>query len=210
MITEPNIEHYCTDHSSPETPIFQKLKEVTQEKTSLPQMQVGHLEGSLLALLVKISGAQKILEVGTFTGYSALKMAEALPENGSIVTLDKDVETTALAQEFWNKSPHGKKIRLILGDALQSIETISETFDIIFVDADKSNYPRYIEMCYPKLRTRGFFIIDNTLWGGAVLDPKEKRDKIIAELNRSLSNDSRFDVVLLPVRDGMTLVYKKA
>jgi caffeoyl-CoA O-methyltransferase len=208
-ITHPLIEQYVKEHSSLESPVFKELAEKTRTSTSLPQMQVGHLEGSLLAFLIKISGAKNVLEIGTFTGYSTLRMAEALPEDGTIITLDKDESAVAIAKEFWDKSAHGRKIKSVIGNAAHSISTFPDIFDVVFIDADKSNYPHYVEACYPKLKPGGFFIIDNTLWGGAVLDPKEKRDRIIAELNDSLAKDARFEVVMLPIRDGVTIARKR-
>lgn len=203
------IEDYAAKHSSPETDVLKRLAEETRRKSNYPQMMVGHLEGSFLRTLVRIHKPAFILEIGTFTGYSALAMAEALPDNGILMTLDKDPETGAIAQSFWNQSPHGKKIRPIAGDALESLQTIEGPFDMVFIDADKSNYLNYWNACVPKVRAGGLIVVDNVLWSGRVLKPKEQDDRAIVHFNDFAAKDERVDLVMLTVRDGVTLAVKK-
>lgn len=172
-------------------------------------MQVGHLEGSFLRLLVKIARAKRILEIGTFTGYSALAMAEGLPPAGRLITCDIDPLSTRIARTSWKKSPHGKKIDLRLGRATDTLRRLKGSFDMVFIDADKENYIRYWELCVPKVRRGGLLLADNTLWGGRVLHPRDASGRAIAAFNRHVVHDRRVEAVLLTVRDGLTLAYKK-
>ncbi len=208
-IVNPVLEAYATQHSSPESTLLKQLVRATQSKTSMPQMQVGHLEGSFLRLLVKISRAKRILEIGTFTGYSALAMAEGLPRDGRLITCDLNPQTTAIARAHWNKSPHGKKIELRLGRALETLRKLQGLFDLVFIDADKDNYLRYWELCVPKVRQGGILLADNVLWSGRVLQPRDATDQAIVAFNQHVLNDARVEVVMLPLRDGLTLAYKK-
>lgn len=173
-------------------------------------MQVGRVEGALLRNLVAMSGAKRILEIGTFTGYSALSMAEALPPDGRLTTCDIDPQAVAIAQRFFNKSPHGGKITIRLGDALDYVKSLTEAdeLDLVFLDADKARYADYYEAVLPRLRTGGLVVADNTLWSGRVLDPKSDDDKGIARFNDLVVNDPRVDCVLLAVRDGVMLARK--
>lgn len=203
------IENYAVLHSTPESGLFKSLVKRTYAATAIPQMQVGHLEGSFLRFLAKISCAKTVLEIGTFTGYSALAMAEGLPANGRVVTCDIDPKNTQIAKEYWAQSPHGKKIRLEIGPALETLKKLKGPFDLVFIDADKVNYIRYWEQCVPKIRKGGILIVDNVLWSGRVLKPKDELDHALAKFNRHALKDSRVEVLMLPVRDGMTLAYKK-
>src|SRR5690606_37565769 len=173
------IEDYARDHSLEEDSLFRRLVDVTREKTEHPEMQTGHLEATLLRMLVQITGAKRVLEIGTFTGYSALAMAMGLPDDGELITLDKDPEVTSIAQRCWKHSPHGEKIKLILGEALDSLETLKGYFDFAFIDADKENYIAYWDFIVPRVRKGGLIAVDNTLWHGAVLDPKEPLDILV-------------------------------
>ena len=172
-------------------------------------MQVGNLEGSFLKLLVKISKAKRILEIGTFTGYSALAMAEAMPAGGRLVTCDIDDQTTVIAREFWGNSPHGGKIELRLGPALETIRKIRGPLDFVFIDADKTNYIHYWNACIPKMRRGGLILADNVLWSGKVLCPRDSTTRAIVAFNRHVAKDKRVEAVMLTVRDGITLAYKK-
>jgi len=207
-IVSEQIDAYCEKHTTPLSPLFDDLRKQTYEKTTAPQMQVGHLEGSFLKFLVASSKANLVVEFGTFTGFSSLAMAEALPDNGKLFTCDIDPVNTAIAREFWAKSPHGKKIELLLGPGLESIKKITQPIEFVFIDADKQNYLNYWEAVMPKLKPGGLIVVDNVLWSGRVLDPKEASDKSIAEFNEHALKDRRVDVVLLPVRDGMLLARK--
>jgi len=209
FIVHPTLEAYATRHSRPESALFKQLARTTHAKTALPQMQVGHLEGSFLRLLVKLSRAKRILEIGTFTGYSALAMAEGLPDGGHLITCDIDPESTRIAQAYWQRSPHGRKIELRLGPAIETIRRLKGLFDLVFIDADKENYVRYWQLCVPKVCHGGLLLADNVLWGGRVLHPTDRSDHAIVAFNRRVATDRRVDVVMLPLRDGLTLAYKK-
>lgn len=208
-LIDPEIEAYAAGHTVPESALLKALARKTYAAARFPQMQVGHLEGAFLRLLVRITGARRVLEIGTFTGYSALVMAEALPPSGRLITCDIDPETTAMARQFWKKSPHGKKVRLFLGPALENLKKIKGPLDMVFIDADKENYIAYWEAVLPKLRRGGLIAADNVLWGGRVLRPKEKTDHAIVRFNRHVRRDKRVEAVMLPVRDGITLAWKK-
>lgn len=205
----PKLEDYAKDHSTKEDPLLVALASYTRENVAYPQMQIGHVEGNLLRLLVKLSGAKKILEIGTYTGYSALAMAMSLPEDGKLITLDIDAEVTNVAQKFWDKSPHGKKIELKLGNALETIKNLADDFDFIFIDADKDNYVNYYNAVLPKVKSGGVLVVDNALRGGAVLNPKSPNDKATAKLNDVIAKDDRVEAVVLTVRDGITIAIKK-
>lgn len=203
------IEDYAVRHSSPESTLFKALAKRTYAETRYPQMQVGHIEGSFLRFLVRVSGAKRVLEIGTFTGYSALAMAEALPKGGRLITCDIDPENTRIARDAWAKSPHGKKIQLMLGPAEETLKKLKGPFDFVFIDADKPNYINYWELCMPKVRKGGVIAADNVLWSGRVLNPKEESDHAIVRFNRHVIKDVRVEPLMLPVRDGITLALKK-
>ena len=208
-LVDEKLEAYALRHSRPESKLFKKLVRETYARTRLPQMQVGHLEGSFLRLLVKISHARKILEIGTFTGYSALAMAEGLPKNGRLMTCDIDLETTKIARSFWAQSPHGKKITLKIGLAVETLKKLKGPWDMVFIDADKENYTRYWELCLPKVRRGGLIAVDNVLWSGRVLNPEEATDHAMVAFNKRVLRDKRVEALMLPIRDGMTLAVKK-
>ena len=208
-IVSENIENYCSRHSQPEPQLITELVRETRKSTELPQMMVGQLEGNLLKLLVRLSCAKLVLEIGTFTGYSALMMAEGLPENGKLITCDIGPDWTRIAQKYWSRSPHGKKIELKLGSALETIKSLNGPFDMVFIDADKENYSNYWEACLPKVRSGGLIAADNVLWSGRVLNPQDTSDHAICKFNDLVANDSRVEPVMLTVRDGMTLAWKK-
>lgn len=203
------IEIYAAKASAPENHLFRALARETYAKTSIPRMQVGHLEGSFLKFLVRLSCARRVLEIGTFTGYSALAMAEGLPSGGRLVTLDIDPSATAIAKRYWARSPHGRKIEFRLGPALETLKTLPGLFDVVFIDADKENYFNYWTSCLPKLRRGGLVVVDNVLWSGRVLNPRDSTDRAIVDFNRRVHLDRRVDALLLPIRDGVTLAIKK-
>ncbi|MCE8426537.1 MAG: class I SAM-dependent methyltransferase [Candidatus Methanoperedens sp.] len=207
-IVPKKIERYCRDNTTPESPVLRELVDETYAKTAFPQMQVGHLEGAFLRMLIRLIGAKRVLELGTFTGYSSLVMAEALPEDGKLITCDIDQQVTEIAKKYWSLSPHAKKIELKLGHALETLKTIEGPFDMVFIDADKGNYVNYWESCVPKTCSSGLLVADNVLWGGGVLDPEDETDRAILEFNRHVYNDERVEVVMLPIRDGLTLAWK--
>ncbi|MGD8413212.1 MAG: class I SAM-dependent methyltransferase [Candidatus Latescibacterota bacterium] len=200
-----DLELYVASHCTPESPVLEQLAADTRENTDQPQMMVNRAEALLLRALVRASGARRILEIGTFTGYSALSMAEALPEDGTVITCDIDPETTSIARRYWGKSPHGSKIELRLGPALESIPRIDGTFDMVFVDADKTGYIGYWEAVVPRVRKGGLIVADNVLWSGNVLAPSDANAEAIAAFNDHVSGDHRVEQVILPIRDGITV-----
>lgn len=204
------IERYCMEHTTPLPPLFQELIEETRQKTELPQMLSGAVEGRFLQLLVSLTRASQVLEIGTFTGFSALMMAEALDDGGKLLTLECNPLHAKIAQTYFQKSPHGKKIELRLAPALSTLAQLEESsFDFAFIDADKENYPRYFEECLRLLRPRGVVVIDNVLWSGRVLDPKDAASQAIASCNEKVKSDSRVDAVMLSIRDGILLAQKR-
>jgi caffeoyl-CoA O-methyltransferase len=208
-ITPKEIEDYCRSHTTALPKVFDELKEDTYANLGQPQMQVGLLEGRFLSLLVAITGAKRVLELGTFSGFSALAMASALPEGGELITCDIDERPLRFARKAWDASPHGKKIESRLGPGLQTIASLNGPFDLVFLDADKENYENYWEAVMPLVRSGGLIVVDNVLWSGRVLSPTEKSDKEIAAFNELARRDTRVEMVMLPVRDGMLLARKK-
>ena len=208
-LMKPGIEDYALEKTEKHNQILADLMAETYEKMHLPQMCTGPIEGQLLKMIIKISGAKRILEIGTFTGYSALSMAEALPDEGKITTLDINPECLALARRYIARSEQGKKIEIIEGPALESIKKLSGPFDLVFIDADKTNYPNYYEAVLEKMKSGGIILIDNVLWSGNVLDPKTDDDKAICRLNDKVASDPRVDKVLLTVRDGVYFICKR-
>ena len=210
IISKP-LDDYCVAHTTRPDPLLDELAAYTRAHCQLPQMLTGAVEGTFLRMLVQLSGARRVLEIGTYTGYSALSMAAGLPADGEIITCDIDAETTRIAQTFWARSPDGGKIKQILGPALETIQALpAETrFDFVFLDADKENYLNYDEAVLPRLQPGGLLAADNTLWSGRVLEPKEKSDHAMVAFNRHVAHDARVDHVLLSVRDGVMLVRKR-
>jgi len=208
-IIPQKIEDYAEAHTTRPSVLLEKLLRETYRRTEIPQMAVGTVEGKFLKMLVQISGARRVLEIGTFTGYSALSMAEGLAEEGELVTCDINEKTSALAKKFWSESPQGRKIKSILGPALETLPRLTGLFDLVFIDADKENYLAYWEASLPKLRRGGLIVVDNVLWGGSVLRPKLKDELSIARFNEAVARDPRVEVVMLTVRDGITLARKK-
>jgi caffeoyl-CoA O-methyltransferase len=196
---------YARAHASPEDPLLRELAEETRRRTQSPQMMTGHAEGLFLRALVRMLDARRILEVGTFTGYSALAMAAGLPDDGEIVTCDVDPEATAIARAYWARSPHGGKIRLVLAPALETIASLAGPLDLVFIDADKQSYVAYWEACVPKVRPGGALVVDNALWSGRVLDPQDDDSRAIAAFNAHVTGDERVEHQLLGIRDGLML-----
>jgi len=209
FIVEPKVEEYAEAHTTPDGELFERLAEETRAKTSAPQMMVGRIEGQFLARLVRLSGARRILELGTFTGYSSISMASALPADGRIITCDIDPETMGIARRYMDESGYGDKIETRLGPALETIRTLEGPFDLVFIDADKPNYRAYYEAVLPLLAEDGVIIADNVLWSGRVLeDDGDESTRAIKEFNEHVRADSRVVSVMLTVRDGMTLIQK--
>jgi len=189
------------------------LAEQTRTTLPTPAMLSGAVEGRLLETLVFISGARRVLEFGTYSGYSALSMARALPPDGRIVTLEVSEKHAAFAQRHIAESPFADRIELVLGPALESVDRLSGPFDLVFIDADKDNYGRYYEAALPKLSERGLIAVDNTLWSGTVLDPDGPdggdNARALAAFNDMVVQDSRVVCVMLTIRDGVTLIRRR-
>lgn len=208
-LVPPSIEAYASDHTEPVGPILEALREETVSSVPGARMQVGPLEGTFLRMLVQLTGARRVVEIGTFTGYSALCLAQGLPDDGELVTCDVNPETTAMARRYWDQTPHGKKIRAVVAPALETLATLEGPFDLAFIDADKTGYDAYYEALLPKVRQGGLLVIDNTLWSGRVLNPQSADDHAIVAFNAKVAADTRVEKVLLTVRDGMTLARKR-
>jgi caffeoyl-CoA O-methyltransferase len=201
------IETYCIDHSTQPSQIAKELMDFTKSSVHGSNMLIGEMEGSILKFLIKLGNVKSIVELGTYTGYSALIMAEALPEDGKLISIDLNPETTKIAKSFWEKSHHGKKIEHILRPGLEALKTLNDKYDLIFIDADKNNYSNYLNWAIQHLSVNGLIISDNTLWYGKVLTPglDKQTDSIIAH-NDLAKNLEGFTKTLLPIRDGMFLI----
>ena len=203
------LDDYAALHSGPIPSIYDALRSETLSATECPQMQVGVLVGRFLMLMAKLTGARKAVEVGTFTGYSSLCIAEGMSEGGELITCDINTETTAIAQRFWAQVPWGERISLRLGPAIETLNAIEGPLDLVFIDADKVNYSNYWEALVPKVRRGGLLIVDNVLWSGSVLDPQDDDARAIAALNQRVVDDERVDHVLVTLRDGLMLAMKR-
>lgn len=209
-ICDLRIEEYTKRRTTAPDPLFEDLRKETYAKTSNPGMQVGKVEGRFLRLLVELSRAKRILEFGTFTGYSALMMASGLGDGGVVYTLDQDGVTNAIAKKYFARATYGNKIRLIIGDARETMKRIEGPIDMAFIDADKTSYDAYYEEVVGRLlRPGGLVVLDNTLWGGTVIDPSDDDGKAIDAINRKIAKDPRIEAVLLTLRDGVTVARKK-
>ena len=200
---------YCKDQSSADSILLTELEKYTWDNEDVPQMISGQLVGNFLQSAIKMIQAQYIVEVGTFTGYSALKMAEALPVNGEVYTCELMDKHARTAQSFFDRSKHGGKITIHRGPALESLEQMkSGSFDLAFIDADKSNYLEYYSRCISLIRCGGAIVLDNMLWGGDVLDPQDEDAKALRKTGEFIQNDARVFNTLLPIRDGLMLCIK--
>jgi caffeoyl-CoA O-methyltransferase len=203
------VEQFAHDHTKPGSDLFQRLRDETYAEMRMPQMQVGRIEGGFLKMLVRLTATRRILEIGMFTGYSALMMAEGLPDDGHLITCDVDPKAEAIARRYFDESPHGHKIEIRMGPALETIKTLRGPIDMVFIDADKTNYSNYYEACLPLLKPGGLIVADNVLWSGRVLDPHSADDHAIVAFDRLVQSDPRVENVCLTVRDGMMLAWKR-
>ncbi len=202
------LEAYITDHSEAEPELLQELTRETHLKVLMPRMITGHYQGRVLSLISRLVRPGHILEIGTYTGYSALCLAEGLQHGGVLHTIDKNDELTEMQRRYFNRSPFGKQIVQHTGMALEVLSSLEERFDLVFIDADKSEYPAYYEKVLPMVRPGGLLLFDNVLWSGKVLGPAGPKDhatRILKEFNAALREDPRVRTVMLPVRDGLTL-----
>lgn len=202
------IEDYAERCSKPLSALHDKLWVETYSKTRNPQMMVGALEGQFLKMLVGLTGARRILEIGMFTGYSTLALAEALPKGGTVVACEIDPVSADIAKRYFAESVHKDKIEVKVGAAVEILKRVWGPFDLCFIDADKENYGIYYEACLELTRARGLIVIDNVLRDGRVLDPQDDCTRSLDALNKRIRSDPRVENVLLPVRDGIMLVRK--
>ncbi|MDI9257793.1 O-methyltransferase [Flavobacterium sedimenticola] len=202
------LENYVARHSQDEPELLAKLNRETHQKILQPRMLSGHFQGRVLSLLSKIIRPTHILEIGTYTGYATLCLAEGLAQNGTIDTLDNNEELYDFQRKYFDLSGFGPQIIQHLGNALDIIPTLTQKYDLVFIDADKENYINYYELIVPMMRQGGIILSDNVLWSGKVLEPvkpNDKSTKILLEYNALLKNDPRVETVLLPIRDGLTV-----
>lgn len=204
-----DVEEYAQAHTTEDSPLIQELIAASENDLEFTDMLSGRVVGRLLSILIKISGARRVLEIGTFSGYSALTMAEALPEDGELFTCEYNQRYKGIAESFFAKSEHGGKINLVMGKALETIPDIEGDFDFVFLDADKINYPDYYKMVLPRLRKGGIMVVDNVFWDGEVLARESEKAAAIDRLNEMISADDTVEQVMLTVRDGVTIVRKK-
>lgn len=207
-IVSEAINTYCAAHSTGPSSLCDELEQYTRANVAHANMVSGTQVASLLGFLIRMNGVKRVLEVGTYTGYSALAMAENLPDEGELVTLDVNPETNALAKSYWAKSPHGRKIRSYVKPALETIAELKGEFDLVFIDADKPNYLNYLKAVLPKLSSKGVVVADNTLWSGRILDGGDQTTETnaIRAFNDFVKNSPDLQSTLLPVRDGLHLV----
>ena len=210
-LTKPGIDDYAESKSEPTSALLAELVRDTHDNMAYPQMLTGRHEGRFLKLMVQIAAAQSVLEIGMFTGYSALSMAEGLAKGGKVTTLEIDEKCIAFAKRYFERSEHGSKIEVIQGPALDSLAKISGPFDFVFIDADKPNYKNYYEAVLPKLKAGGVILVDNVLWSGTVLEPSkaDESGQAIIEFNDFIATDDRVDRVLLTLRDGVFMLRKR-
>jgi predicted O-methyltransferase YrrM len=210
--TDKNIVNYSLEHSDAEDVVLAELQRETHLTFLSPRMLSGHLQGKLLTLLASSLQAKSILEIGTYTGYSAICLAKGLSENGKLITIDINEETETIAKKYFIKSGLNYKIESITGNALKVIPNLDIHFDLVFIDADKKNYLNYYHLVFDKVRQGGLIIADNVLWSGKVLDEAKQKDvdtKSIIEFNTFIKNDVRIEKLMLPVRDGLFIIRKK-
>ncbi len=206
------LDQYVTENSENEPQLLQQLSRETHQKILQPRMLSGHYQGRLLSLISKLVNPQYILEIGTYTGYSALCLAEGLQNNGELHTIDVNEELVDFQRKYFDQSGYGKQIHQHLGNALDIIPQLKTKFDIVFIDADKENYSNYFHLIIDKLKPGGIILSDNVLWSGKVIEPLKKDDTSTEALiiyNKLLKDDDRVETVLLPIRDGLTLSRKK-
>ncbi|WP_417592691.1 O-methyltransferase [Owenweeksia hongkongensis] len=206
------INTYSENHTSPESEVLENLNRDTQAKILRARMLSGHLQGRTLSMFSHMLKPKRILEIGTYTGYSAICLAEGLTEDGVLHTIDINEELEDFAKSYFDKSEYGSKIKMHVGDALEIIPSLNEAWDMVFIDADKANYSNYFHLVIEHTRTGGFIIADNVLWSGKVVEPVSSQDidtKALIEFNNMVTKDERVENVLLPIRDGLMVARKK-
>ncbi len=205
------IEHYALAHSQPESDVLKKLNRETHLDVLSPRMLSGHLQGNFLSMISKMIQPKCILEIGTFTGYSAICLAQGLQPDGKLYTIDNNEQLEKMVRSFFEEANLTTKIDYRIGDALEVIPTIHEIFDVIFIDADKKNYINYYNLVFDKVRSGGYIIADNVLWSGKILDTAKNNDKdtlLIDAYNKLIHTDKRVEHQLIPLRDGLMIARK--
>jgi predicted O-methyltransferase YrrM len=206
---DARIQQYAEQHTTPETETLQQLNRETHAKVLMPRMLSGHLQGQFLAMLSHMIQPERILEIGTYTGYSAICLASGLKQNGILHTIDVNEELETIARNYFAQAQVAHKIQLHVGNALHIIPTLTETFDLVFIDADKENYSNYFDLLINNVRKGGFILADNVLWSGKVLETKKDKDtEAIHAYNQKINADARVQQVLVPIRDGIMIARK--
>ena len=203
------LENYCIEHSSKEDELLKFINRETHAKVLMPRMLSGHQQGLLLQFISCMIRPKHILEIGTYTGYSALSLCKGLQEGGKLITIDKNLELEERVRSYFEKSSYNNSIEYMLGDARTIVPAIQQEFDLVFIDADKISYALYYDMVFDKVRSGGFILVDNVLWSGKILGEKRDKDTIaIDDFNKKIANDTRVEKMILPFRDGITLIGK--
>ncbi len=211
-IVTSEIEKYCEQHSEKESNLLQRINRETHLEVLMPRMLSGHLQGRFLALMSRMINPKHILEVGTFTGYATLCLAEGLKDKGKLITIDINEELAPRVLPYFEASEKSTQIHFMNGNALEIIPTLYEKFDLVFIDADKKNYSRYYDLIFDKVHSGGYIIADNVLWSGKVVENKEHKDAdtiAMDEYNKKVASDNRVEAFLLPLRDGLNICRKK-
>lgn len=204
-----DMENYCVDHTTEESDLLKQITRHTHLHVLMPQMLSGHLQGAFLKMISCMIRPQRILEIGTYTGYTAICLAEGLKDDGLLYTLDINAELSDANQAFFEQSGHGTKIKMLTGDAKQILPTLQEQWDLVFIDADKKAYAHYFDQVIDHVRPGGFIIADNVLWSGKVLSEKKDSDtESIDSFNKKIQQDPRVENMLLPLRDGLLIMRK--
>jgi len=204
------LSKYVDQHTSPASDLLTNIERNTYQKVLMPRMISGHLQGRVLSMISKMMRPISILEIGTYTGYSALCMAEGLQKEGKLVTIDINIELEEMVKGFFSMSPYKNNIDFRIGDALEIIPQLDTQFDLVFIDADKENYSTYFDLVFDKVRSGGIIIADNVLWSGkVVLGENDKDTKALRNFNKMIQNNVRVENVLLPIRDGLMVIRKK-
>lgn len=209
---DEKLDNYVCAHSEDEPKILQELNRDTHVNVLKPRMLSGHFQGRVLSMLSHMIQPNDVLEIGTYTGYSAICLAEGMNQGGHLLTIDKNEELEDMVKDYIIKSGNENRIKPVIGDAMKLIPELKREFDIVFIDADKSNYINYYNMVFDKVRSGGYIIFDNVLWSGKVLEkikPNDKDTKVLVELNQMIHEDDRVQEVLLPIRDGLLIARKK-
>jgi len=208
-ITSEEVENYANRFTTDESIAIKELISSSIKELEYTDMLSGRVVGQLLRQLVSLTGAKRILEIGTFTGYSACMMAEMLADDGEVITIEMNLRYQNLASKHFSEHPHGHKIQLIKGNAREILPDIQPHFDLIYLDADKMYYPEYYDQIVPLLKQNGLLVADNVLWDATVLDPEDRKAEAIHRFNEKVLHDTRTEQVLLPVRDGVSLIRRK-